>query len=168
VKHKIKALLATSVLAISLLLALLVYPSSGADRANFVFAASFPTETTRIINAGIYYGGTQMAFFTEDGQTAYAEVGQKVDNIYTTISVSDDYVGVDWFTDAIANTRVYCTLSHPTAGTIFAGYITARQLTYRPGNGAEGYILIVGFENFSEHTLIAGTYTLTTLYQIYA
>ena len=164
-KHKIKALLATSVLAVSLILALLVYPSSGADRANFVFAASFPTETTYIANAGIYYGGTQMAFFTADGQTAYAEVGQKVDNIYTTVSLSDEYVGVDWFTDAIAYSRVYCTLSHPTAGTIFAGYITARQLTYNP---YYGFITIVGFENFSEHTLIAGTYTLTTLYQIYA
>lgn len=160
-KSKTKALIVAPVLVISLALALLMFPSAPRG-ARFVLAnPSFPTSTTRILLVKLMDDGTLIADFLATGETKYAEVGQKIDKFYASVLISLDYA--DSESDAMANTKVHGTISHPTAGTVFTGYLTVTEAIYW------GDHYVVRFENsFSEHTLVAGTYTVTTIYQIYA
>lgn len=164
-KTKAKALLATSVLAVSLILALLILPSPGADRASFVFATSFPTETTCIEKVTIYSDSPtyaeKIAGFYATGETDYAEVGQSIERIESTVRISKDYAVSE--AEAKANARVYITISHPTAGTIYADNLDA-DIAVSAGD----FYIILFTDTISSYTLVAGTYTVATLYQIYA
>lgn len=161
-KPKRKALLVAPVLAISLVLALLALPQIGTPRARFVLASpSFPTTTTCMISVYLYDDDNTIAFFSATGETKYAEVGRHINIFHVDVLISTDYA--DSISEAEEYTRVHGTISHPTAGTVFSDYLDVTEAVWF------GTYYFVRFDKtFSEQTLVAGTYTVTTIYQIYA
>lgn len=167
-KSKTKALLVAPVLVISLTLALLIIPnsgtpSSGTQKTRLVLAAAGAAQWpyTHISTVRLRCPDYQVALFYGTGETVYAEVGDNISEVRVSVNISTDYAIST--SEAMANTKVHVTISHPTQGTIYTGWLDAIEAAL----WAEFYNVSYS-KTFSTHTLVLGTYTITTIYQVYA
>lgn len=162
-KSKTKALLITPVLVISLMLALLMIPAPGTQETRLVLAAGSAAQwpNTSISVVRLRSPTIQVAVFYATGETVYLEVGENINEMRATVLISTSYASSS--AEAMANTKVHGTISHPTQGTIFTGWLDAIETGPFPD-----YYTVVFSKQFSTHTLVAGTYTITTIYQVYA
>lgn len=162
-KSKTKALIVAPVLVISLALALLMIPSPGAQNTRLVLAAGAAAQwpDTSISVVRLRSPTIQIAVFYATGETVYLEVGENISEMRATVLISTSYASSS--AEAMAYTKVHGTISHPTAGTIFTGWLDAIETGPWPD-----YYTVVFSKTFDQHTLVAGTYTITTIYQVYA
>lgn len=162
-KHKTKALLVAPVLVISLALALLMIPSPGAHDTRLILAAGAAAQwpQTEISTLRLRNPSYQVAIFYDTGETVHVEVGENIDEVRVTVNISTDYAGSE--AEAMANAKVHVTISHPTQGTIFTDWLDVVEARIWTD------FYQVSYETtFSQHTMVAGTYTITTIYQVYA
>ena len=168
-KPKTKALIAASVLAISLVLALLVFPSSGTPGGvKLVMTSSGNPDfgETRISSVKIFDNSSptqSLATFTASSQTATLEVGQVMGQTWVYVYIDDDYVGTP--PDPIGNTRVYLTIKNPALSIVYENY--GYPVDYSPRTGYWEVIYDYGFAP-DWITLTEGTWTITTKYELYA
>lgn len=186
---KKKALLVAPLIAIALFAAFLAFPSSGTPEPRLARSVtretqvvSHGTQQTRLVlvagaagaaGAAAQWPGThistvrlrgpvaQVAIFYGTGETVYLEVGENIIEVRVAVNIATTYASSA--SEAMANTRVHVTISHPTAGTVFTGWLNEIEAT--PWTDFYN----VSYDNtFDQHTLVAGTYTITTIYQVYA
>jgi len=163
VKSKTKALLLVPVLVISLSLALLMIPGPGTKDTRLVLSAAAAAQwpNTEISTVRIRSSTYQVAMFYGTGETVYTEVGENIAEVRVAVNIANTYASST--SEAMAYTKVHVTISHPTQGTIFTGYLDAIE-----ASPWADFYNVLHTKTFSEHTLVAGTYTITTIYQVYA
>lgn len=165
-KPKTKALLLVPVLVISLALALLMIPNPGVPRnTKFVFAAGAAGAAqwpdTYISTVRLRSTTEQIVIFYATGEIVYTEVGDNIAEVHAAVNIATTYASSG--AEAMANTKVHVTISHPIEGTIYTGFLDVVSYSEWPG------LYNVSFgDTFATHTLVAGTYTITTTYQVYA
>lgn len=160
-KPKTKALLIAPLIAMALVAALLIFPSSSTQETRLVLASSDGWPNTYISVVRLRSTTIQVAVFYATGETVYLEVGENINEIRATVLISKSYASSS--SEAMANTKVHGTITHPTQGTIFTDWLDAIETGPWPD-----YYTVVFSKQFSTHTLVAGTYTITTTYQVYA
>lgn len=164
-KPKAKALIAASVLAISLMLSLLVFPSPGTPTGVKLVMASNSFGETRINSVKIRDNSSPtqlLATFTASAQTATLEIGQVVGQIWVYVYIDDSYVIPPEPFDA---TRVYLTIKNPANSVVYENYGYFEDQTQRTG-----YWEVIYSYGFGPDwiTLTEGTWTVITKYEIYA
>ena len=145
--------------------ALLIFPSPGTKDTRFVLAASAAAQwpNTDISTVRVLGGDplATVAKFYGTGETVYTEVGENISEVRVAVNIATTYANSE--SEAMSYTKVHVTISHPIQGTIYTGWLDVVD-----ASPWVDFYNVTYAKAFSQHTLVAGTYTITTIYQVYA